>query len=118
MPASAVARRIPAIAGMSGTVFGASGETEEDIAGRLGGVWICRWPGDARPLRCLDTLGVTEVTAISYFLAGGAILLSEGFASEGFASEGLAASAGFASLAASAGWSVRSILASARSLAT
>src|SRR6266702_8714512 len=105
MPASAVARRIPAIAGMSGTVFGASGETEEDIAGRLSGVWICRWPGDARPLRCLDTLGVTEVTANFYFLAGGAILLSAG----------LTASAG---LASAAGWSRRSTLASARSLAT
>src|SRR5215467_13290265 len=52
MPASAVARRTPAITGMSGTVLGASGETVEDIAGRLDGSWICRWPGDARPLLC------------------------------------------------------------------
>src|SRR5437764_13777061 len=44
MPASAVARRMPATVGMSGTCFGASGETEDDIAGALGGVWICRCP--------------------------------------------------------------------------
>src|SRR3954467_8660117 len=39
MPASAVARRTPAITGMFGTFFGASGETEaeEDIAGALMG---------------------------------------------------------------------------------
>src|SRR4051794_17361660 len=37
MPASAVARRTPAITGMSGTFFGARGETEEDIAGALMG---------------------------------------------------------------------------------
>src|SRR3954465_274146 len=109
MPASAVARRTPAMAGMSGTCFGASGETEEDIAGRLGGVWICRCPARGPGIATLDTIGVREVTANSYFFAGGAILLSEGFASEGLASV-FAASA--------AGWSVRSTLASARSLAT
>src|SRR3954463_153521 len=37
MPASAVARRTPAITGMFGTFFGARGETEEDIAGALMG---------------------------------------------------------------------------------
>src|SRR3954468_10089225 len=37
MPASAVARWTPAITGMSGTFFGARGETEEDIAGALMG---------------------------------------------------------------------------------
>src|SRR6478752_7504603 len=52
MPASAVARRTPAITGMSGTFFGASGETAEDIAGCLGEVWICRCPA---PL-CEDAL--------------------------------------------------------------
>src|SRR5437016_947667 len=122
MPASAVARRTPAITGMSGTILGARGETEEDIAGRLDRSGYA----DGRDIQCedvlrtfgpaiatLDTIGVREVTANSYFFAGGAILLSEGLASEG-----LAASAGLASLAASAGWSSRSTLASARSLAT
>src|SRR3954470_21345036 len=113
MPASAVARRMPAMVGMSGTDLGASGETEEDIVVRLGGVWTCRWPGDARPLRCLDTLHVTEVTANSYFLAGGAILLSEGFAASAGLESDLASD-----LASAAGWSIRSTLASARSLAT
>src|SRR3954452_20807003 len=37
MPASAVARRTPAITGMFGTFFGARGETEEDIASALMG---------------------------------------------------------------------------------
>ena len=43
MPASAVASLTPAITGMSGTCFGASGEMEEDIAGP----WSVRY-ADAR----------------------------------------------------------------------
>src|SRR3954471_24271265 len=109
MPASAVARRTPAITGMSGTCFGARGETEEDI----GAPWWdldMQMPGaGAGHHKGLDTLHVTEVTANSYFFAGGAILLSDGFASAGLASAGLASAAG---------WSSRSTLASARSLAT
>src|SRR5262245_24685092 len=110
MPASAVASLTPAMAGMSGTCLGASGETVEDIAAALIDQ-ICRWPGRGPAIAIVDTLSVTEVTANSYFFAGGgAILLSAGFAgSAGLASD-FAASA--------AGWFMRSTLASVRSFAT
>src|SRR3569832_1701876 len=109
MPAAAVARRTPAMTGMLGTFLGARGETEEDIARRLG-VWICRWPGMCPAIATFNTIGVREATANSYFFAGGAILLSDGLASAGLA--------GSAGLASAAGLSIRSTLASARSLAT
>jgi hypothetical protein len=52
----------------------------------------------------VNTIGVEEVTADSYFFAG-AILASAGFIASGFA-------------ASAAGWSSRSTLAVSRSLAT
>src|SRR5690348_8308071 len=107
MPAAAVASFTPAIAGISGTSVGASGETEVDIGAPYRDEGFKTWmPGLlARAYQPnYSTLGAKSI----YFFAG-AILLSAG----------LAGSAGLVSdFAASAGFSVRSILAASRSLPT
>src|SRR5580700_5171935 len=107
MPAAAVASLTPAIAGMSGTSVGVSGETEDDMAKSENDKM--RWPGHSPAIAIVNTIGCEEGTANSYFFAG-AILESAGAAASGLAS-------GFAARSAAA-WSMRSTLAVSRSLAT
>src|SRR5580704_1738831 len=135
MPAAAVASFTPAIAGISGTWVGASGETWADMgmpyrqrksswpglsrhprlpADRRGHkTWM---PGTRPGMTIVNTIGFEEVTANSYFFAG-AILESAGAAASGVAAaSGFAAASGCAGVAAA--WSIRSTLAVSRSLAT
>src|SRR5256885_6855112 len=125
MPAAAVASLTPAIAGISGTSVGARGEMVVDMRAPSSTRFnrSRTWPGHPRPegqstrsprhgtagrfgpaMTTVDTIGLKEVTAISYFFAGGAILESAGL--------------GASVLAASAGLSMRSTLAASRNLAT
>src|ERR1700736_4011099 len=106
MPAAAVASFTPAIAGMSGTSVGASGDTAEDIGGIRSVMMKQNRHGRAfrAAMTRLDTIGLKQGTANSYFFAG-AILLSAGLAASGLAS-GLVFD-----LAVSSGFSMRSTFA-------